>query len=541
MKRPVRTIGIIVIALVAILVALPFLINANEFRPALESKLTEAAGRPVTLGGLHLSILSGGVTADDLSVADDPAFSPSPFLRAKSLKVRVEMMPLIFSRKLNVTALTIDQPEIALVQNAAGRWNFSSLGSSAKASHESRSSTSALDLSAKLVKISDGRLSLGKSNTNAKPQTLDKVNLELQDFAVNSSFPFSLSAKVTGGGDIQIQGKAGPIDPADAAMTPLEATLAVKHLDLVASRFVEPSTGIAGLMSMDGTATSSGRTIAIKSHVTAEKWVLAKGGSPAGRPLEMDFVIEHNLQQRSGVLSSGDVHIGRVRATVGGTYSLRGEPPVVNIRLSGSNIPLAELAADLRAFDIILPAGSSIQTGTFTSNLTMQGPVERLVTTGPIRIDNLRLAGFNLGAKLAEVERLAGIQSGPNTDIQSASAELRAGPEGTTLSDIRIVSPSIGELTGAGSISPNHALNFRMMATLRGSGGVLAIVGRQSNARIPFTIQGTSSNPSFRPDVGAIASQQIQGAVGNVLNKNVPGNAGGVATGILKGLLGGKK
>ena len=542
MKQRARTIGIIAVALAAILLALPFLFDANEFRPALESKLSDAAGRRVKLGSLHLSVFSGGITADDLFVADDPAFSPNPFLRAKSLKARVEMTPLIFSRKLNVTALTIDQPEITLVQNAAGRWNFSSLGSSrAKASHEASSSNSALDLSAKLVKISDGRVSLERSDRQAKPETLDHVNLELQDFAVNSAFPFDLSAKTNGGGDLRIHGKAGPIDAADASMTPLEATLAFKHVDPVASGFVSPAAGISGLFSMDGTATSNGRTVVIKSHVTGEKWVLAKGGSPATRTLELDSVIEHNLHERTGVLSRGDVHIGRVRATLGGTYSLRGGPAVVNVKLSGSGIPLAELAADLRALDIILPAGSSIQTGTFSSNLTMEGPVERLVTTGPIRIENLHLAGFNLGAKLAEVERLAGIQSGPNTDIQSASAELRAGPEGTTLSGIRIVSSSIGELTGAGTISANHALNFRMIAVLRGSGGVLAIVGRQSNARIPFTIQGTSSNPSFRPDVGAIASQQIQGAVGNAINRNVPGNAGGLATGILKGLLGGKK
>lgn len=109
MKRPVRTFAIVVLGLFAILIALPFLINANEFRPALESRLTEAIGRPVKLGGLHLALFSGGVTADDLSVADDPAFSPNPFLRAKSLKVSVEMFPLIFSRKLNVTALTIDR------------------------------------------------------------------------------------------------------------------------------------------------------------------------------------------------------------------------------------------------------------------------------------------------------------------------------------------------------------------------------------------------------------------------------------------------
>lgn len=539
MKRPVRTFAIVVLGLFAILIALPFLINANEFRPALESRLTEAIGRPVKLGGLHLALFSGGVTADDLSVADDPAFSPNPFLRAKSLKVSVEMFPLIFSRKLNVTALTIDQPEIALIQSPSGKWNFSSLGSqAAKAGHDPAGSASSLDLSAKLVKISDGHLSSGRAGGRAKPLTLEKVDLELSDFSVASSFPFNLSAKVAGGGDIEIKGKAGPINTADVAMTPLDAGLKVKRVDLIASGFVEPSTGVAGLVSLDGPVASDGRTMQIKGRVNADKWVLAKGGSVASRPLEMDCAIEHNLEQRSGALTRGEIHVGRVAANLGGTYSLRGEPPALSLKLSGSNLPLAELAADLRALDIILPAGSSIQAGTVTANLTMQGPTERLVTSGGIRIANLRLAGFNLGAKLAEVQRLAGIQSGPNTDIESASAELRAGPEGTALNDIRIVSPSIGELTGAGVISPNHALNFRMSAMLRGSGGVLAVLGRRSDARVPFFIQGTSSNPSFRPDVGAIASQELQRAVG----KSLGGDAtGGVAGSILKGLLGGKK
>src|SRR5690242_6255365 len=205
--KTARMLGIGLIVLFAILIGLPFLINANEFRPALESRLTAAAGRPVRLGGLHLSLFSGGVTADDLSVADDPAFSPNPFLHAKSLKVRVEVFPLIFSRKLNVTALTIDQPEIALIQSPSGKWNFSNLGSkTAKTGHDAAGASS-LELSAKLVKISDGRLSSAKSGSHSKSLTLEKVNLELNDFSAESAFPFTLSAKVIGGGDIDITGK----------------------------------------------------------------------------------------------------------------------------------------------------------------------------------------------------------------------------------------------------------------------------------------------------------------------------------------------
>jgi len=111
--------------LVVVLVSLPLLINANQFRPMLESKLSHGLGREVNLGDLKFSVLSGGVTTSDLSIVDHPAFCKSPFMRAKSLTVSAELWPFIFSRKLNVTGLTIDQPDIVLLQSVPGQWNFS--------------------------------------------------------------------------------------------------------------------------------------------------------------------------------------------------------------------------------------------------------------------------------------------------------------------------------------------------------------------------------------------------------------------------------
>ena len=48
----------------AILLALPLFINVNSFRPKIESEVTNALGRPVTLGNLSLSILTGTVGID---------------------------------------------------------------------------------------------------------------------------------------------------------------------------------------------------------------------------------------------------------------------------------------------------------------------------------------------------------------------------------------------------------------------------------------------------------------------------------------------
>src|SRR5260370_18573781 len=100
MGRIARLVGIVVVVLLLILVSLPFLIDANQFRPLLVSQLSQTLGREVKVGDLKLSILSGGVSAADLSIADDPSFSRAPFVSAKSMKVAVDLWQYISARKL---------------------------------------------------------------------------------------------------------------------------------------------------------------------------------------------------------------------------------------------------------------------------------------------------------------------------------------------------------------------------------------------------------------------------------------------------------
>jgi uncharacterized protein involved in outer membrane biogenesis len=92
-KTALKVIGIVVVLLIVVAIALPFLINVNAFRPQIESNLSDALGRPVKVGNLSLTILTGSVGADQLAIADDPKFSQAPFIQAKSLKVGVELSP----------------------------------------------------------------------------------------------------------------------------------------------------------------------------------------------------------------------------------------------------------------------------------------------------------------------------------------------------------------------------------------------------------------------------------------------------------------
>ena len=537
MKRLLKFAVILAVLVIAAAVALPFVIDANQFRPTLETKLSAALGRKVSVGDLKLSIWNGSVAASDLAVADDPAFSKTPFLRAKSLQVGVDLMPLILSRKLNVTGVTIDQPEVDLLQNPAGTWNFSSLGAKAgaqppaqppapSAAPASGGPAPPIDLTVKLIKIDNGRFSLGQTGNASKPEVLDKVNLELRDFAVNSAFPFSLDAAFAGGGSVKLSGRAGPISEADAAATPFDATLSVSHLDLIASGFVNPATGLGGLASVDGSASSNGGTVAIKGKLRAENLKLAKDGTPAKPPVEVDVAIAHEMKNRVGALEQGAIHIGKADASLTGTYSQSGATTAIHMRLRGSNMPVDDLAAMLPALNIALPNGASLQGGTATVDLSSAGALDRLTSQGTISVDNTSLHNFDLGTKLKALEKLAGIQAGQNTDIQMLSAQVQATPDGTTIDKINLVAPGIGTLTGAGTISPRQELDFHMQVALHTSGGVMAALGGKGDTQVPLTVSGTASNPEFRPDVKAVAGEKLKQITGG--QNGAAGAAGGI-------------
>lgn len=517
MKRALSIAGIVVAVLIVGVLALPLFINANQFRPILEQRFTDALGRQVTIGGLQLSLLSGGASASDISIADDPAFSKQPFLRAKSLAVGVELWPLVVSRQLNVTSLTVDQPEIALLQTPAGDWNFSSIGGkaasapSSPASVTSGSNSSApAELSVKLIRITKGRVSMDTVGSKSKPRILENVNVELRDFAPASAFPFSITADVAGGGSVKLDGKAGPIRPADLIQTPFDASLTVASLNLAGSGFAQPSSGVAGIVSVDGKAASDGRTVNVNGKLKAENLKLAKGGSAAKRPVEIDLVLSHELAKQSGSLQRSTIHIGGAQANLTGTYRLNDESPVVNAKLSGSKMPLTELAAILPALDVVLPAGSVIERGTLTVDVTSAGPFDKLVTSGTIDVDDARLNNFDLGSKLRTIQQLSGIQGEPRTTIQNLNAGFTVTPEGTAVRDLKVVAPAVGELTGSGTIGPRHELNFQMRAVVKSTSHLLTALGQTSDIPIPFRITGTSSDPTFTPDVKGAAKETLQ-------------------------------
>ncbi len=321
MSRAVRIVLIVVGVFVVLLLIAPFLIPVNQFRPTIEAEASEALGRKVEVGNLSLSLLSGSLSAENLSIGDDSKFSSSPFLTAKSLNVGVDLLPLILSRTLNVTGITIENPEVTLLRNVAGQWNYSSLsGSAAKARTKSKSAgstNSVPDLTIKKLELKDGRITLG-STSSRKRSAYDHVSLLASDFSMTSKFPVTLTAQLPDGGKLKLDGKVGPIDEADAALTPLDAKLNVSSLNLASTGFLDPSLGLGGLLDLDATVGSHNGEAETKGDAKLSKALLVAGGSPATVPVNVNFNTKYNLHKNAGVLNPSTLKIGSAAARLSG-------------------------------------------------------------------------------------------------------------------------------------------------------------------------------------------------------------------------------
>lgn len=435
-KKPLFIAAIVVVVILLILIITPFFIDADRFRPDIESALSDKLGRKVQIGHLSVSLFSGSLEADQISIADDPAYNSGAFLTAKSLAVGIDVMPLIFSRNLRVHALEFKEPQIELLRTAAGVWNFSTLGGTTAArqtpANDSPANTTSSGLNSFTVdklKISNGTIAFGRAGRPTRLAYQD-VNVSANNISQTAAFPFTFDAKTPGGGTLDLAGNVGPVGSGDAEKMPFDGQLKVNGV---------PSQDVENLLAVLGYA---------------------------------------------------------------------------------------------------LPQGSSLKGGTIKANLALHGPLDHMVTQGPIELSNVTLAGFSLASKLAGALGQTGSATGNDTLIKLASSNLRYASDGVRADSVNIVIPMIGGVTGAGTVSPNNDLNFRLLAKLDGSSPLAQLTKLpffSQDGGLPFRIEGSASSPRVIPDIPGFSG--LKGLTKTPLNQlKVPDQSqlGGIIGGLLK-------
>jgi AsmA protein len=444
-KKPFLIALIVVVVIFLILIITPFFIDADHFRPEIETTLSGELGRKVQIGHLSVSLLSGSLKADQISIADDPAFSKDDFLTAKSLAIGIDVMPLIFSRQLHVHSLDINDPQLELLRTTSGTWNFSTLGGAAPANGKSAAaandppgdppaaqapaSSAASNITVDSLKISNATVSLRRvGEAMSATNVYQDVNIAAQNISEASAFPFQFDAKTPTGGKLNLTGKVGPLGNGDANHLPFDGELKAQSV---------PAEDIENLLAVLGYA---------------------------------------------------------------------------------------------------LPSGSSLKGGTLQANLALRGPLEGFVSQGPVSLNNVTLAGYSLGSKLAGALGQSSAQAGNDTLIKVASSNVRYGPDGVRAESVNVEIPGIGSVTGSGTVSANNTLDFHLIAKLEGSSPLAKLTQLpffNQGGGIPFHVDGTTSDPHVTADIAGLNKtplnqlkvpnqSQLGGMLGGLLKKKKP-------------------
>jgi len=203
----------IIIFVLAIL-NLNFFINGNK--DYFISRIEESVGRKISVEEINTGFREGlGIRLRNFSMSDDKSFSDGEFIRAGDVQVNVEFIPLI-SKKINVSKLILSNPEITIIENKTGEYNFSTLGPERKPSErnsqDNKKKTRELPLYASSIIIKDGQINYIDERNGSEFQ-IQKINLRIRDLGYNNKIPLELEAAVLSSEpNFKVEGVFGPFN-----------------------------------------------------------------------------------------------------------------------------------------------------------------------------------------------------------------------------------------------------------------------------------------------------------------------------------------
>lgn len=369
MRRLFVFLGLGAALLVGAVFALPWLVNADRFRPLLKSELEKSLRRPVELGKLKLTVFPLALEASDVVIAEDPAFgSARPFARAQTLAVRIDLFGLL-KQQVNIESLRIANPLVELIRDESGHWNTDSLTSKDEPS-------STLKLAG--MRIDGGRVALTTpSHPRAEYQNIDIV---LRNYGSGSKSPLTVTARMPGvkSGSLSFDGTLAGSD--------LEGEAAIRDCALPA---LEAALGRPLFGNRNSEGQLSGQA---KVSRTAKSW------SAAGN-VDLHSKTHGNVTAAFKVDARGDLvrieqlsaKLGQLRLDLSGAV----EAHRLALKLNAVDAPITELAKLASGFGVAFAPGMDVQ-GTLGAGLTIGGTTAAPVFTGQVRAQKLEIRGGEL-------------------------------------------------------------------------------------------------------------------------------------------------
>ena len=214
-------IGCLVVVIIAALLLIPKFVDVQKYKPMLESKVTDATGRPFSVGDdLRLSLFPwAGVSFSDLRLGNPPGFAEKDFVTVKSFEVRIKLLPLI-RKDIQIKRFVLNEPRIVLVKNEKGRVNWEQPQQPSKVTPAGKDKkppappTGKFELPISALTVGNLAINNGSAlwddRTTGTRKEISQINLALKDVSLERPFKLTFSALVDQK-PLSIDGSVGPL------------------------------------------------------------------------------------------------------------------------------------------------------------------------------------------------------------------------------------------------------------------------------------------------------------------------------------------
>jgi len=478
-----RFVVIAVLVLVAVVAIGGFIVagNVDSYRPRVQAELQKKLNRPVTIRRLGLKLFPLSIRVEGLTIGESPEFSAGrPFATANEVFVSASLFSLIRGNP-EVKDLVLDKPQIELARNAAGVWNYSTLGSSSGGGGQSSFSLSKLQ-------INDGQVGYTDQLNKQARAVYDHIDLKLTDFAPGKEFGIELGVHFPGQGNqtLAFKGKAGPLEQGQNAGLPsISGRVTLDQVTLSAvNRFsagaLPPQTDT--LASGQAEISSSGNTLACKGDLKLENTIIH--GAKIDYPIEANYDLSEDRKQEKIQVRSAVLKLGPTTLNASGDVDAGAKPMNLNLKLTTKDSSITEIAKLAGALGVAFNPAYQVK-GTLSMDVTAKGPISAPQLSGSI-------IGKQLEASGGEIKQ----------PVSVPEIDLTLSPD-TILSNTFTAKSGSTALSGAFSLSQYTTKNMNVDATVKTDGANLAEVLDIANAYGVDAAKGVSGTGKLSLDVHA--------------------------------------
>jgi len=387
--------GVIVLAIGDFVLAF----NPNDYRATIQTKLEEQLGRKVSLGNMDLGLFPLRFRVANLTIAEDPKFpSNQPFVRTQELAVSVKLLPLL-SKSVQIDSITLNRPNVELIKNAEGVWNFASLGQKSASS----SSSSQQQFSLGELAISDGQVAITDLQDRKPRMVYDHINFKLTDFAPDSPFNVDASVQLPGTGSqtVQLQGKGGPLSHTNPAATPFKGALDLKGVEIGGLQKFLQSPALVntdGVLSGHTDIANQAGKVAASGQMTVDKPKLH--GIEMGYPINVDYGVTDDLTTDLLSISKCAIKLGPTPVFVTGTVNSKPTPAQLALNIKVGDVSISEIARLAAAAGVAFAPGTTVN-GRINADIQARGAADKPELTGNLAGRSIQVTGKEIAKPVA--------------------------------------------------------------------------------------------------------------------------------------------